>query len=48
LKNLLEKNFKFEKQPPASLKEAAVKIEELTGIKRSTTQVRNFLDRNAF
>ena len=30
--------------PPASIKEAASKIEELTGIKRSETQVRKFLE----
>lgn len=33
----------FEKNPPLSLKEAVAKIEELTGIKRSETQVRKFL-----
>lgn len=33
----------FEKHPPATLKEAAAKIEQLTGIKRGITQVRQFL-----
>ena len=37
----IEKYFKD--NPPASIKEAASKIEELTGIKRSETQVRKFL-----
>jgi len=33
----------FREHPPASVKEAAAKIEELTGIKRSETQVRKFM-----
>jgi transposase len=33
----------FRKTPPATIKEAMSKIEELTGIKRSETQVRKFL-----
>ena len=33
----------FRENPPASVKEAAAVIEELTGIKRSTTQVRKYL-----
>ncbi|MCP4486034.1 MAG: IS630 family transposase [Gammaproteobacteria bacterium] len=33
----------FRQYPPATIKEAAAKIEELTGIKRSETQVRKFL-----
>ena len=37
----IEKYFKD--NPPASIKEAASKIEQLTGIKRSETQVRQFL-----
>lgn len=32
--------------PPASIKEAMSKIEELTGVKRSVTQVRKFLEKN--
>jgi transposase len=36
------KNY-FEKNPPATINEAVGKIEELTGIKRSPTQVRKFL-----
>lgn len=33
----------FDKEPPRSIKEAKIKIEELTGIKRSETQIRKFL-----
>lgn len=33
----------FREHPPASIKEAAAKIEELTGIKRSETRVRQFM-----
>ena len=33
----------FKTHPPASIKEAMAKIEELTGIKRCETQIRNFL-----
>ena len=33
----------FRQSPPATIAEAAVRIEELTGIKRSPTQVRVFL-----
>lgn len=33
----------FRKHPPATIKEACAKIEELTGIRRSDTQVRKFL-----
>ena len=33
----------FEEHPPATIKEAAAKIEELTGLKRSESQVRQFL-----
>jgi transposase len=33
----------FREHPPASIKEAIAKIEELTGIKRSPTQTRKFL-----
>jgi transposase len=33
----------FRKHPPATIKEAMAKIEELTGIKRSQTQVEKFL-----
>lgn len=35
----------FLENPPQSIKEATVKIEELTGIKRSENQVRKFLKR---
>ena len=33
----------FQDHPPATVKEAAAKIEELTGIRRGLTQVRHFL-----
>lgn len=33
----------FREHPPATIKEAVAKIEELTGIRRSETQVRQFL-----
>lgn len=33
----------FQEHPPATVKEAAKRIEELTGIKRGLTQVRKFL-----
>ena len=33
----------FEEHPPATVNEAAAKIEELTGIRRGPTQVRRFL-----
>ncbi len=33
----------FTKHPPASIKEAMDKIEEMTGLKRSETQIRKFL-----
>jgi len=39
--NSLEEYFRV--NPPASIKEAQSEIEELTGIKRSETQVREFL-----
>lgn len=35
----------FREHPPASVKEAAAKIEELTGVKRSTERVRVFMRR---
>ena len=34
----------FEEHPPATVNEAAAKIEEITGIRRGPTQVRNFLN----
>jgi len=42
-KETLEKHF--EKNPPMSIKEAVKEIEELTGIKRSENQVREFIKR---
>jgi transposase len=37
----------FEEHPPATVNEAATKIEQLTGIRRGPTQVRNFLPAKA-
>ena len=37
----------FRDNPPASIKEAQSEIEALTGIRRSETQVREFLKKNA-
>lgn len=36
----------FKEHPPASIKEAMSKIEELTGVKRGVTQVRKFLEKS--
>lgn len=36
----------FKKKPPLSYKEATVRIEKLTGIVRSVTQIRIFLNKN--
>lgn len=36
----------FRENPPASIKEAQKEIEEITGVKRSETQVREFLKKN--
>ena len=33
----------FRKNPPASVKEARARVEEMTGIKRGITQIRNFM-----
>ena len=38
----------FRAQPPATIKEAQSKIEALTGIKRSETQVREYCKKNSF
>ena len=37
----------FQAHPPATIKEAQSEIESLTGIKRSETQVREFLKKNS-
>ena len=37
----------FKANPPTSIKEAQAEIEQLTGIKRSETQVREFLKKNS-
>lgn len=37
----------FQENPPASIKEAQQKIEDLTGVRRSETQVREFLKKNS-
>ena len=36
----------FRENPPASIKEAQQEVEEITGVKRSETQVREFLKKN--
>ena len=38
----------LQKYPPATISEAAAKINELTGIKRGMTQIRNFLKKCGF
>jgi len=43
--NSLEEYFRL--NPPASIKEAQSEIETLTGIRRSETQVREFLKKNS-
>ena len=43
--NSLEEYFRV--NPPASIKEAQSEIEDLTGIRRSETQVREFLKKNS-
>jgi len=43
--NSLEEYFRV--NPPASIKEAQSEIEKLTGIRRSETQVREFLKKNS-
>jgi hypothetical protein len=43
--NSLEEYFRV--NPPASIKEAQSEIESLTGIRRSETQVREFLKKNS-
>jgi hypothetical protein len=52
-RNLLDENrdviiAHLETQPPATLKEARVRIEEITGIKRSLPQIRAFLKKTPF
>ena len=37
----------FQENPPASIKEAQSKIEKITGVKRSETQVAEFLKKNS-
>jgi len=37
----------FREHPPASIKEAQQKVEALTGVRRSETQVREFLKKNS-
>ena len=43
--NSLEEYFRL--NPPASIKEAQSEIESLTGIRRSETQIREFLKKNS-
>jgi transposase len=37
----------FRDNPPASIKEAQQEVEEITGVKRSETQIREFLKKNS-
>jgi len=37
----------FREHPPASIKEAQSEVEAITGVKRSETQVREFLKKNS-
>ena len=45
-KNVIIKEFT--KEPPKTIREATIRIEELTGIKRGYTQVTNFLKKKGF
>jgi transposase len=43
VKHIVSLETHFRDNPPASIKEAQKEIEEITGVKRSETQVREFL-----
>ena len=45
VKHIVSLEAYFRDNPPASIKEAQ-KVEEITGVKRSETQVREFLKKN--
>ena len=47
VKHIVTLESYFQENPPASIKEAQQKIEDLTGIRRSETQVREFLKKNS-
>jgi transposase len=46
IKHIVSLEAYFRENPPASIKEAQKEIEEITGVKRSETQVREFLKKN--
>lgn len=46
VKHMVSLEAYFRDNPPASIKEAQKEIEDLTGVKRSETQVREFLKKN--
>jgi transposase len=46
VKHIVSLETYFRENPPASIKEAQKEIEEITGVKRSETQVREFLKKN--
>lgn len=47
VKHIVSLEAYFREHPPASIKEAQKAIEDLTGVKRSETQVREFLKKNS-
>ena len=47
VKHIVSLEAYFRENPPASIKEAQKEIEEITGIKRSETQVREFFKKNS-
>lgn len=47
VKHIVSLETYFRDNPPASVKEAQKEIEEITGVKRSETQVREFLKKNS-
>ncbi len=46
MQHILSLETHFQNHPPASIKEAQQEIEEITGIRRSETQVAEFLKKN--
>ncbi len=46
VKHIVSLEAYFRENPPASIKEAQKEVEEITGVKRSETQVREFLKKN--
>ena len=47
VKHIVSLEAYFREHPPASIKEAQKEIAEITGVKRSETQVREFLKKNS-